>query len=119
MTGICKSIKEYNLNYDSDGNPVIADCQKNNFAGYYNSPEALTLFRVLYDNEFGMKDNYVNYWAAVSNRLSANKYVLGYDPFNEPLFSFKGLKQMLYELTFGHFDSSELAPLYTEFFEKY
>jgi len=118
-TGACKSIKKYDLEYDSDGNPTIASCQKNNFAWYYNSPEALTLFRAIYNNDFGMKDAYTNYWAVVSKRLSSNKYVLGYDPFNEPLFSFKGFSELLYELTFGHFDSTELAPLYTKFFDKY
>ena len=48
--GICKSIKSYGYRYDADGNPLIEDCQKNNFAGYYPSPEAIELFQRIYTN---------------------------------------------------------------------
>ena len=41
--GVCKSIKEYDLRYDEDGNPLIEDCQKYKFFGIYTSPEALTI----------------------------------------------------------------------------
>jgi hypothetical protein len=53
--GLCKSMKDYNLRYDSDGNPLIEDCQKTNFAKYYTTVEAITLFRAIYSDEFGMQ----------------------------------------------------------------
>jgi aryl-phospho-beta-D-glucosidase BglC (GH1 family) len=31
-----------------------------------------------------MQDKFVSYWDAVSSKLSQNKYVIGYDPLNEP-----------------------------------
>jgi len=66
-----------------------------------------------------MTDKYVNYWATVANRLSPNKYVVGFDPLNEPLPAWTGIMQAIYEITFGHYDSTELTPLYTKVFEKY
>jgi endoglycosylceramidase len=52
--GVCKSISSYGFRYDSDGNPLIEDCQKNNFAGYYPSPESVALWERLYNNTNGL-----------------------------------------------------------------
>jgi len=52
--GVCKSIDKYHFKKDSNGNPLITECQKNNFAMYYTSPEALTLFKAFYFNDFGI-----------------------------------------------------------------
>jgi len=90
--GFCKSIKDYNMRIDSDGNPLIEDCQKNNFFMYYTSPESFTLFRAFYNNDFEMQDKYVAYWDKVSSSLSQNKYVMGFDPFNEPMPSWSGVE---------------------------
>mmetsp|Transcript_12969 Transcript_12969/g.20090 ORF Transcript_12969/g.20090 Transcript_12969/m.20090 type:complete len:82 (+) Transcript_12969:398-643(+) len=49
--GLCKSMDDYGFRLDADGNPLVEDCQKNNFGIYYTSPESLTLFRAFYDNE--------------------------------------------------------------------
>ena len=40
LTGLCKSMDDLNLRKDKDGNPLITDCQKYNFGGFYNSPQA-------------------------------------------------------------------------------
>ena len=117
--GFCKSMKSYNFTTDSDGNPKIEDCQKHFFTDYYTSPESFTLFRAFYKNNFLIQDKYVAYWAKVAQRLSANKYVMGFDPFNEPMPSWDGIEEALYEITDGHFESTQLAPLYTRIHEKY
>ena len=49
----CKSMKAYGFRYDSDGNPLIEDCQKNQFVSYYFSPEAQYLFTKLYSTAAG------------------------------------------------------------------
>jgi len=64
--GVCKPFHEYNLKNDTDGNPLVSECQKNNFALYYATPEALTLFKAIYHNDLGMQDKYVAYWAYLS-----------------------------------------------------
>jgi len=82
--GICKSITEYNFTLDADGNPLIEECQKHNFAGYYPSPEAADIFGRLYNNTYGLQDRFINYWKKVAQRFASNPYVIGYDPLNEP-----------------------------------
>jgi len=54
LFGACKSLESYGMRKDADGNPLIEDCQKNSFFIYYTSPEAWTLFRAIYNNDFGM-----------------------------------------------------------------
>ena len=51
LTGLCNSMDNLSLRKDSEGNPIISDCQKYNFGAFYDSPEAQTLFRALYDNK--------------------------------------------------------------------
>lgn len=64
--GVCKSIAKYDFKKDADGNPLVTECQKHNFALYYTSPEALTLFKAFYYNDFKIQDKYVAYWTYVS-----------------------------------------------------
>lgn len=85
--GQCTPAASYNWRYDADGNPLIEDCQKHLFALYYNMPETIDLFDRLYDNIGGMQDSFIAYWEVVSKRFAGNKYVIGYDPLNEPMAS--------------------------------
>ena len=64
--GVCKSIDKYDFKKDAHGNPLVTECQKHNFAMYYTSPEALTLFKAFYFNDFKIADKYVAYWSYVS-----------------------------------------------------
>ena len=43
----------YNFTKDENGNPLISECQKNNFVDYYFSPESMSLFERLYSSEPG------------------------------------------------------------------
>ena len=52
--GLCMSMDDYDLRYDQDNNPLIEDCQKTNFAEYYKTVEAISLFRSIYTNKLGM-----------------------------------------------------------------
>ena len=65
-------------------------------------------------NQQGLADKYVDYWAKVANTLSSNKYVMGFDPFNEPLPSWTSIKDAINTIYPGHFDHNNLAPLYTK-----
>jgi endoglycosylceramidase len=109
--GICNSISSYGFRYDEDGNPLIEDCQKHNFAGYYPSPESIELFDRLYTNKTGLTDKFINYWKVVAQRFAGNPYVVGYDPLNEP---FPGgiLTDPSMFLQPGKFDKVSLEPLY-------
>ena len=91
LFGACKSIEDYGMRKDKDGLPLIEDCQQHYFPLYYTTPEALTLFRAFWYNDFGIQDKYVDYWSYTAKRLSPNEFVVGFDPFNEPLVSWKGI----------------------------
>ena len=108
--GLCTPLSKYHFQYDSDGNPVIADCLKHMFSDYYMSPEAMSAFHNLYTNQSGMLDHFIGHWANVAAVLGNNPYVIGYDLINEPLAA------NLYadpELALpGSFDRKVLQPLY-------
>ena len=110
--GFCKPIKDYNYKTDSNGDPLISECQSTAFFNYYSSPESLTLFRAFYHNDHGLADKYVAYWAEVANSLSSNKWVMGFDPFNEPLPAWTSLANLIHTVMPGNFDKDDLAPLY-------
>lgn len=82
--GQCTPLSKYNFTYDSNGDPVIADCLKNYFPVYYTSPEAQDAFSRLYQNKNGLQDKFLAFWSLVSQFFLNNPYVLGYDPLNEP-----------------------------------
>jgi len=111
--GVCKSIQDYNFTYDSDGNPLISDCQKHNFAGYYPSPESVELFDRIYTNNetYKLQDKFIEYWKTVAAKYANNDYVVGFDPLNEPFPS-----AVFYDPSFvyvpGKFDLVHLEPLY-------
>jgi len=54
LIGACKSMNDYDFSFDSNGLPLIEDCQKNNFALYYTSPQAISAFNNLYQNIDGL-----------------------------------------------------------------
>jgi hypothetical protein len=64
----------------------------------------MTLFRAIYNNHLGMQDKMVEYWNFVSQSLSSNEYVVGFDPFNEPFPAFSGLSSLVDLMMPGHYD---------------
>lgn len=116
--GPCKPAAEYKWRYDSNGNPLIEDCKKTLFADYYHTPEATSVFDHLYSNYKGMQDAFIAYWDAVSKKFAGNKYILGYDPLNEPFASSLYSNPGVF-LEDGRFDEQVLSPLYKRAFEKY
>ena len=84
LYGTCKSVNDYGHRLDDKGYPLIEDCNKNSFVRYYSSPESLAAFESLYQNIDGLQDKFLAYWDKVSSFFKDNKYVIGYDPINEP-----------------------------------
>ena len=117
--GLCKSMSDYDLRYDEDGLPIIEDCQKTNFAKYYTSVEAISLFRSLYTNKLDMQDNFVNYWANLTDGLKGNEYIVGYDPLNEPLPVGNNILSWIKTVLFDQFDNNELAPFLARIYETF
>ena len=66
-----------------------------------------------------MQDKYVAYWEKVTNYLTPNPFVVGYDPINEPMVAWHSVGDFLNKLVPGHFDREELLPLYQRLFKTY
>ena len=48
---LCESIKSYGFREDSNGDPLIEDCQTKNFGFYYATKESFNLWGALFDNK--------------------------------------------------------------------
>lgn len=83
--GVCKTMDDFNLVFDADGNPTIDSCTKNYFTGYYKTAEVIDAFAHLYDNVNQIRDRFFDFWTVTSKFFADNQYVLGYDPLNEPI----------------------------------
>ena len=59
--GECKSMSEWGHRIDENGNPVISDCQRNNFVKYFSSAEASSAFDNFYSNKNGIQDKFIDY----------------------------------------------------------
>lgn len=118
LVGACKSMKDYGYGVDENGDYLISDCQKTNFATYYSSPESVSAFNNLYQNNFGLRDKFLAYWDKVSASFASNPYVIGYDPINEP-FPSDYFKHPELVLVPGKFDKEILQPLYKDSFNVY
>ena len=77
-------MEDYGHRKDEKGLPVIEDCTKHSFEGYYTSPEVAAAFHGFYNNKNGVFDKFLNFWDLVSKRFTNNDYVIGYDLLNEP-----------------------------------
>jgi hypothetical protein len=98
MAGICPPMANLKLGKDRNGNPLIKDCLKYSFGNFYASPESSTLFRAIYNNNEGMQDKFVAFWVHVAKKFANNKYVMGFDPLNEPTTGIDNLLQAVYHI---------------------
>lgn len=61
-----------------------------------------------------MQDKFVNYWVHVAKRFANNKYVMGFDPLNEPSAPTESLFNYINrKLRKGVDDRTLLTPLYS------
>lgn len=110
LIGVCKGISEYKYREDEKGLPLIEDCKKSAFFMYNTSPDITSLYQKLYDNEGGLLDKFISFWQKVAERFKGNKYVIGYDIWNEP---FPGeLYKHPSRLVPGKADDEQLLPFY-------
>jgi endoglycosylceramidase len=82
--GVCKTLSYYNFNYDEKGLPLVEDCKKHTFGEYNSLAEVSSANRNFYDNKNGIQDKFIEFWKVIAKRFKGNKYVLGYDFWNEP-----------------------------------
>lgn len=118
LFGGCKSIKDYGYRLGPDGSPIHEDCLKSVFTDYYSTVESFTLFRALYYNQERLQDKFVGFWGAVADRLGDNVNVVGFDPWNEPIASWRSFADFLNNLIPGNYDRNLLGPLYERVYDR-
>ena len=116
-TGKCMTMASYNYQQDENGDPLIHDCNSRSFVTYYSTADSYEAFDALYNNKNGLRDAFIAYWDRTSARFSANPYVVGFDPLNEPAIGNFWRDPSL--LTPGTMDLKSLQPLYADVFKKY
>jgi len=107
----------FGYTHDENDDPLISDCNSLSFVTYYSTSDSYNAFDALYNNKFGLRDNFMAFWDRVSARFSKNPYVVGFDPINEPAIGNYWRDPSL--LLPGNMDLYELQPLYADVFKKY
>ena len=67
---VCVDMEKYGYAKDENGDFLVSDCQKRNFAIYYTSPQSVQGFKALYNNKNGLQDKFVDYWDVTSAALT-------------------------------------------------
>ena len=85
FVGACKTLEDFDFNYDENGLPEIEDCKKNSFSQYHFLAEFSSAYKQFYLNKANIQDKFIEFWKVVATKFKGNKYVLGYDFWNEPV----------------------------------
>ena len=110
FVGTCKNLDYFNFSYDENGLPVIDDCKKYSFIEYHFLAEFSSAYKKFYENVNNIQDKFVEFWKVVSTKFKGNKYVLGYDLWNEP--SPGGFLEDFKNIIPGRPDIYSVLPLY-------
>ena len=110
FVGTCKNLDYFNFTYDENGLPVIDDCKKNSFIEYHFLAEFSSAYKQFYENVNNIQDKFVEFWKVVATKFKGNKYVLGYDLWNEP--SPGGFLEDFKNIIPGRPDLYSVLPLY-------
>ena len=110
FVGTCKNLDYFNFTYDGNGLPVIDDCKKNSFIEYHFLAEFSSAYKKFYENVNNIQDKFVEFWKVVATKFKGNKYVLGYDLWNEP--SPGGFLEDFKNIIPGRPDLYSVLPLY-------
>lgn len=108
--GFCKTLEEFNFNYDENGLPLIEDCKKNNFVEYHYLIGLSSSYSNFYTNKLNIQEKFVEFWKVVANRFKGNKYILGYDLWNEPIPG--AFLENAKNVVPGYADKYQILPIY-------
>ena len=110
FVGVCKTLEDFNFRYDENGLPLIEDCVKHNFADYHVIAGFSSAYRNFYQNRANIQDKFVEFWKTVVKRFKGNKYILGYDLWNEPAPG--GPMEDIKSMIPGRPDIKDILPVY-------
>ena len=101
---------DFGFRTDENGLPLIEDCVKHNFADYHYIAGFSASYRNFYQNKANIQDKFVEFWKTVVTRFKGNKYVLGYDLWNEPAPG--GVMEDIKNMIPGRPDIKDILPVY-------
>jgi len=110
FVGYCKTLSDFDFNYDENGLPLVEDCKKQSFAEYHYLAEFSSAYKQFYLNTGNVQDKFIEFWKVVANKFKGNKYVLGYDFWNEPAPG--GFLEDFKSVIPGRADLYSILPLY-------
>ena len=110
LVGYCKTLSSFDFNYDENGLPLIEDCKKRSFAEYHYLAEFSSAYKQFYLNIGNVQDKFIEFWKVVATKFKGNKYVLGYDFWNEPAPG--GFLEDFKSVIPGRADIYSILPLY-------
>ena len=110
IANVCKTLSDYNYRYDEKGLPLVEDCVTHNFQEYNFLAEYSSACRNFYLNKANIQEKFVEFWKVVVTRFKGNKYILGYDLWNEP--NPGGTLENIKNLIPGRPDIVDLLPVY-------
>ena len=108
--GACKTLDDFDFSYDENGLPEINDCKKRSFIEYHFLAEFSSAYKKFYENTANIQEKFVEFWKVVAKRFKGNKYILGYDLWNEPTPG--GFLEDIKTVVPGKADIEIVLPLY-------
>ena len=112
LVNVCKPLSQYDFGRDDKGLPLIEDCKKRSFVDYHFSPEMTSAYKSFYENKYDIQEKFAKFWQVVAKEFKGNKYVVGYDIWNEPFPG--GLFDNLSLLWPNKADMEQIAPVYAK-----
>ena len=110
LVGVCKTLSDFEFRFDENGLPLIEDCVKHNFADYHYIAGFSSAYRNFYQNKANIQEKFVEFWKVVVKRFKGNKYILGYDLWNEPAPG--GPLEDIKNMIPGRPDKVDILPVY-------
>ena len=111
--GHCTPFKDYNMEKDEEGIPLISECVKQDFFKLYTSPDIASVFEQFWDNAHGLQDKMFAFWKVVATKFKGNTNVIGYDIMNEP-WTANMYKDITLFINTQKFDREKLFPFHVK-----
>jgi endoglycosylceramidase len=116
LVGMCTSVDTFGWKYDDNGLPEIESCRNDFVRTSQSSIEIGSSYGLFYDNVNNIRNNYFDFMEVIAAFFKGNEYILGMDPWNEPLP--KGILSDFQNFLPSFADDKYLTPLYRDLYNR-
>lgn len=113
--GVCISTSNLNWKYEENNQPNLESCRKD-FLKTHQAVEITSSYTAFWENYDGIQDNFIDYLAVLMEFFNGNDYVVGLNPWNEPMQS--DMFSDLWNLISTHANESILTPFYNKIYNR-